>query len=35
MDEIEEEYDEDLLVRQARLLYPDVDDFILELIVHY
>jgi hypothetical protein len=33
MDEIEEEYDEDLLLRKSKLLYPDVDTWVLEMAI--
>ena len=32
MDEIDE-IDKDLLMRQAKLLYPDVEEFILEMAI--
>ena len=32
MDEIDE-IDKDLLMRQAKLLYPEVDEFILEMAI--
>lgn len=33
MDKEYEEYDRDLLIRQAKLLYSDVEDWIIEMAV--